>query len=294
MKNIFKYILIFVMGGLVVSSCENIETNFDKMTNDYDKNSPTYYIQFLNATGSFVTAIDDNGQPIDISTIVGVALLGPPQSSDVVINLQVDPSSTLTSDMYSLESTSITIPAGGTSGSVDLTVFANEMPQEENLSLVINMDAGGAEASSAYQLNYSLFRIKFCPWPVDDMVGNYTGSDYNGYAASGSSGLSFSVAKMDDTHITVSGIGQHLYSVVWGEVVTGGDAVVFQVNPNGTLTFENQPLCTTDNVWDYFMGPSSETAEWDGCTMTFTIPWIWHWDDAYGDAYECESVFTKN
>ena len=65
-----KYILIFVLGGMVLSSCENIDTNFDLMTNDYDKNGATYYIQFLNASASYETAIDENGEPTDIVTTV--------------------------------------------------------------------------------------------------------------------------------------------------------------------------------------------------------------------------------
>ncbi len=137
-------------------------------------------------------------------------------------------------------------------------------------------------------------RIKFCPWAVDDMVGSYSGYDYNGYAGSGAEGYSFEVSKMDDTHIEVSGMGQHLYSAIWGEVVSAGDMVVMQVNPNGTLEFDNQLLCQTDGVWDYYMSPSSETAKWDGCTMTFTIPWYWQWDDGYGDDLASESIFSKS
>ncbi len=243
MKKAIKYILIFIIGGVFLSSCEDKLSNWDAMTKDYDKSNLTYYIQFLNATASFETAVDAEGNPSDIVTAVGIALLGAPQSSDITVNLMVNPSSTLTENMYSLSSNSITIAVGATSGSVTLTAIASEMVEDEIATLVLDMDAGGAEATSAYQLNYSLKRIKFCAWAVDDMVGTYTGSDYNGYAASGSAGLPFEVFKKDDTHIEVSGMGQHLYSVIWGETVTAGDRVVIEVKPNGTMVFENQFLC---------------------------------------------------
>ena len=149
MKNILKYILIFVIGGMVVSSCEKMDTNFDTMTNDYDKNNTTYYIQYLNATQSFETAIDDVGEPSDIVTTVGVALLGAPQSSDISVELILDGSSTIPSDAYSLSATSITIPAGQTSGSVTLTVLADKMTENAIVDLVMNMNAGGAEAATA-------------------------------------------------------------------------------------------------------------------------------------------------
>ena len=58
MKNIIRYILIFVIGGLVLSSCEDKLSNWDAMTNSYDKNNATYYIQYLNSTASYETAID--------------------------------------------------------------------------------------------------------------------------------------------------------------------------------------------------------------------------------------------
>ena len=215
MKNIIKYILIFVIGGVVLSSCENIETNFDLTTKDYDKNSTTYYIQFLNASASYETAIDENGEPTNIVTTVGVALLGPPQSSDVNVTMVVDPSSTISGNMYELSATSITIPAGGTSGSVNLTALASEMPEGEAVTLVLNMDAGGAEASTSSQLNYSLKRIEFCPWAVDDMVGKYSGSDEGLISGGMTEGLPFEVFKVDDTHIEVSGLGAYGSITKW-------------------------------------------------------------------------------
>ena len=293
MKNIIKYILIFVIGGVFLSSCEEQVSNWNAMTNDYDENKTTYYIQFLNATASYETAIDEAGLPTDIVATVGVALLGAPQSSDVIVTLVVDPSSTISENMYSLSSSSITIPAGSTSGSITLTTIADEMPEDEALNLVLNMDAGGAEATSAFQLDYTLKRIKFCPWTVDEMVGTYSGSDFNGYAGSGASGYSFEVFKLDDTHIEVAGFLYHLYGTIWGEAVTGGDRVVIQVNANGTMEMENQYLCQTDDIWDYYIGPSSSPAKWDGCTQTFTIPYYFHWDDGYADDIACESIFTK-
>jgi hypothetical protein len=294
MKNIIKYTLIFVIGLLSLSSCEETESNWDIMTKDYDQNNATYYVQFLNASASYETAIDADGLPTNIVTTVGVALLGAPQASDIQVDLTVDPASTLESNMYTLSANSITIPAGETSGSVTLMAVADEMPEDQTLNLVITMSDNVPAAPSANVLNYSMKRIKFCPWTAADMVGTYTGSDYNGYAGEGADGYKFEVFMLDDTHIEVSGLGQHLYSTIWGEVVTAGDRVVIEVKPNGTLEFENQFLCQTDEVWDYYMGPSGETGKWDGCNMVITIPWIWHWDDGYTDNNLCESVLTKD
>ena len=291
MKKVIKYLLIFVIGGTFLSSCEQPESNWDLMTGDYDKNSTTHYVQFVNSTGSFETAIDANGDPKDIITTVEVALMGAPQASAITINLSKDASSTISDNMYKLSSNSITIPAGGSSGSVTLTSIASEMVEDATVKLILNMDAGGVEAVTGIQANYSLKRIKFCPWAVDDMVGDYSGTDLAWYSG-GTAAVSFKVAKVDDTHIAVSGMGSAQW-VAWGEAITGGDEVVILVNPNGTLSFENQYLTNTDNVWDYYMGPGGGTAKWDGCNLSFDIPFYVHWDDGYGDDITAHSSFKK-
>ena len=88
---------------------------------------------------------------------------------------------------------------------------------------------------------------------------------------------------------------QSLYSVAWGESVTAGDRVVFEYLPNGKLVTENQYLCQTDGVWDYFFGPlAGQTIKWDGCNETISIEYGFHWDDAYGDNMPAFSFMKKN
>lgn len=283
MKNIIKYILIFVIGGLVLSSCEELENNYAAMTNDYDKSNTTYYIQFLNATQSFETAIDEAGLPTDITTTVGVALLGAPQSSDVVVNLVVDGSSTMTSSMYTLGSTSITIPAGSTSGSVSLTALADEMPEGENLTLVLNMEAGGAEAATAAQLNYSLKRIKFCPLEdLNDLVGSWGGLDSWGYETQ-------VVTFLDGDNFMIDGLTVGWMTDYWGEVIVEQVPLVMIMNPNGTLEIEEQYYmhCTWNGAPqpDYSI---SATGKWDNCEKTLVIDYNLHQG---GGVLE---VFTEN
>jgi hypothetical protein len=226
---------------------------------------------------------------------IQVVLLGSPQGSDITVNLSVDASSTAASNQYDLASNSIVIPAGESSGSTTLTGISSEIPELETVTVVLNMDAGGVEAETANQMTVSLYRIKFCEWAVDDMVGDYTGTDDAWYSGGTYSNKSFTIAKVDDNTITISGLGAGQYEDAWGEAVTAGDLVTFTVNPDGTLTFENQYLCETDNVWDYYMGPRAPgTAKWDGCNESFDILWYAHWDDAYGDDMPGHSVFTKN
>jgi len=265
MKNIIKYLLILVAGALVLSSCEDLESNYAAMTKDYDKNATTYYIQFLNASQEFATDIDEAGDPTDIVTTVGVALLGPPQSSDITVTLSLNADATVSSSMYQLSSNTITIPAGGTAGSVDLTFLASEMPEDEALDFILDMDAGGAEASSAFQLNYEVLRIKFCPLEdLNDMAGNWGAVDDWGDIEN----VTFAV---DGDNFTMTGLSTGWLLDVWGETVLEMTPAVVTMNPNGTLVIEEQYYCTTDYEgapYDYSIVGSGT---WDNCKKTMYI-----------------------
>jgi len=271
MKNMIKYVLIFVVGALVLSSCEDLESNYAAMTNDYDPNNTSYFIQYLNATQYFETAIDEAGLPTDIVTTVGVALQGAPQSSDVTVSLVVAPESTLPSDAYSLSSTSIVIPAGATSGTVDLTVLADQMTENEVVDLVLNMDAGGAEAATAAQLNYSLKRIKFCPLTDPaELVGNWGGVDDWGYPSE-------VVTSMDGDNFMLTGLTRGWMTDYWGEVIITEDALIVTMNPDGTLVIDEQPYMTT--TWNGDPQPAysvSASGKWDNCEKTMIINYDLH------------------
>ena len=252
-------------------SCEELETNYASMTNDYDKNNTTYYIQYLNASQYFETAIDEDGLPMNIVTTVGVALLGAPQSSDVVVNLVVASESTLPSDAYELSANSITIPAGETSGSVDLTVLADKMTENEIVDLILDMDAGGAEANIAAQLNYSLKRIRFCPLTdKSDLVGSYEGSDSYGYPSE-------VVTFLDGDNFMLEGLCRGWMTDYWGEVIITETPLIVTMNPNGTLVIDEQPYMTT--TWNGDPQPAysiSATGKWDNCEKTLLINYNLH------------------
>ncbi len=268
MKKITRYLLIFAIGGAFLSSCE--ESNWDTMTKDYDKSNTTYYIQFLNANGSFETDLEE-GVALDIETIVGVALLGPPQSSDVVITLSLDNTSTVTSSMYQLEGTTITVPAGGTSGSVGVTFLAQEMPENETLHFILNMDvAGGEAAPSAYQLDYSVYRVPWCPLDdLNDMAGTWDGVDDWGNTER-------MVTTVDGDNLMMTGLGKVWLSDVWAESTTASSPVIITMNSNGTLVIEEQYLCTTSYEgapYDYSMVGSGT---WNNCTKIMHIEYDLH------------------
>ena len=202
------------------------------MTKSPDPNA-SYYIQFIDASQSLETGVALDGSLIDIKTTIAVVLMGMPQSQDITVNLVVDPSSTITSDMYTLSGTSITIPAGKTSGSVDLSTIADKMPVGQTLKLVVNIDAGEHNSPNANgtQLNYSLMRIEFCPLVngAADLVGSWSGTDGQGdYTYS-----SIITSIQNGTNIDASGMGVGFINDFWGEDVVAGGTCTITIQPNG-------------------------------------------------------------
>ncbi|MDH3381595.1 MAG: hypothetical protein OEL54_02750 [Flavobacteriaceae bacterium] len=293
MKNIFKIITLLIVTSLVAISCDYDENNYDALTKDIDANA-TYYVQFKKASKNLETGVSITGGLVEVVTPIEVALLGTPLSTPLEINLSVDASTTLTTAMYTLSASKITIPAGGTSGSITLTTKAASMPIDVPLKFVLNISQGEHNAPAGTKLTYTVKRINFCPWTVDEMVGNYTGTDYDGYSKTTMTGAKFKVAKVSNTQIAVSGFLQGLYIGQWGETVTGGDKVILNYVANGKFTTFNQYLCQTDNVWDYYFGPDTVEMKWDGCNKTMDLRWKFHWDDGYADNYPSRSVITKD
>ncbi len=246
MKNIFKYIALFLGAGLVLVSCDYDENNYDSLINEVDLNS-TYYVQFKDNSKSLQTGVDESGNLVDIETKIVVALLGPVQSQDVVVNLGLDPSSTIDPSMYELSSNSVTIPAGKTSAFVTLKTNTELMPIAENLSLKLNIDAGEHNATAGTMLSYDLFRIQFCLLELSDYVGTWTGTDSWGYSTEVVTSLN------DDGELMMSGIGFGWFQDWWGEVIVTNTPVKVDINLiTGDIVIDaaNQTVPYVTSTWN--------------------------------------------
>jgi hypothetical protein len=267
MKNIVRYLLIVVIGGMLFSACEEPVNNYDLMTKDFDKNNPTFYVQLTTPTGNFETAIDENVQPKNIVRTIGVILLGAPQSSDVTITLSKNNTSTISDNAWTLASNTIVIPAGGTSGSTTLTALAAEMIEDEVVTLILDMDVAGSgqKAPMANQVNYTLKRIKFCPLlDYNDLAGTWRGNDAFGYPT-------HVVTSVDGDNFMLMGLNYEWIQDFWGEAIQEIVPVVVTMNPNGTLDIDRQYCFTTDWQGDAFRYEVSGTGKWDNCQKTLYI-----------------------
>ncbi len=241
MKNIFKILYVFIVAGALLSSCEKVETGFDKITNAPDP-AATYYLQFINAAKTLETGVTEAGALVEIVTPIAVSLMGIPQTDAVTVNLTIDPSSTIAPAMYTLSANSITIPAGKTSGSVTLTTKAASMPVGQTVKLVVTLNAGehNTPSTSGTKLTYNLKRIEFCPLVngAADLVGSWAGSDADYPSV-------ITTAAGTSTTVKISGMGVGFIEDFWGEgVVTLGDPVM-TVSGNGLVDIPRQYLFTT-------------------------------------------------
>lgn len=266
MKKIFKILFVFFVVGVLLHSCEGVETGFDKLTNSPNQNA-SYYLQFINASKSLETGVTEAGGLVEIVTPVAVSLMGIPQSEAITVNLTIDPSTTITPAMYTLSASSISIPAGKTSGSVTLTTKAASMPVAQTLKLVLTISAGenNSPNTNGTKLTYNLKRIEFCPLVNSsaDLVGSWTGDDAS-YA-------SVITTVANGANVKISGMGVGFIEDFWGETVTALGAPVMTVFGNGMVDIPRQYLFTTvynGTPYDYEIKGSGK---WTNCGASPTL-----------------------
>ena len=127
-----------------------------------------------------------------------------------------------------------------------------------------------------------------------DFAGKYKGGDFNEYGINDDN-LTFDVAVVDEGKrvVSISNFWKAFWGPnYWNESVTDGNVPEFTISVDGSITFENQLACQTEDEWNYYMGPRSDAvAYWTGCDdkIVLTIPYRAYWDDAYAydEGYDC-------
>lgn len=260
MKKVYHILLAVFVAGAFLTSCEEIETGFAKLTSEPDP-AAGYYLQFINAAQSFETGVTEAGGLVEIVKPIAVVIMGMPQSQAITVDLAVDPSSTIASNMYSLSASSITIPAGSTSGSITLTTTAANMPVGETLKLVLNLDAGehNSPNSNGTKLTYELKRIEFCPLVngIADLVGSWSGED-----AYYDSEISTAV---DGTQLRVSGMNAGFISDWWAETIVAGGSFLMTVTGNGLVDIPRQYIFTTVYSGTQYRYEIKGSGKWENC-----------------------------
>lgn len=283
MKKIYLVLFTLILTGVSFNSCMDKEEGFGSITSAPDP-AADYYVQFINASKTMETGVTDTGTLVDATSSVAVTLMGVPQTTPITVNLTPDASNTLTPAMYTLSASSITIPAGGTSGAVTFTTVTSKMPVGQNLKFVLNMSAGehNSPSSTGTKLTYTVKRINFCPLANGSasLAGSWSGKDA-GYTSN------LIKSTVNGSNLNVDGVSVGFINDFWGEDIVKGGSFVMTVKGNGTVDIPRQYIYTTvykGALSDYEIKGSGK---WENCgnkpVLTFTYD-IYYVGDAKGIA----------
>jgi hypothetical protein len=237
--------------------------------------------------------VTDTGTLVDATSSIAVTVMGLPQSTPITVNLTPDPANTLTPSMYTLSASSITIPAGATSGAVTFSTVTSKMPVGQTLKFVLNMSAGehNSPSPTGTKLTYNVKRINFCPLSNGSasLAGSWTGKD---------AGYNSNLIKttVNGSNLDVAGVSVGFMNDFWGEEIVKGGSFVMTVKGNGTIDIPRQYIYTTiykGALSDYEIKGSGK---WENCgikpVLTFTYD-IYYVGDAKGIA-ETYSSYLNN
>ncbi len=246
MKNILKFLTLIAVVCLVAVSCDYDDTNFELLTNDVDPNA-TFYVQLKNNALTAQTDVASNGDLINVESTILISLMGLPQDQDITATLTHDPSSTLTESMYTLSANTVTIPAGESTASVDFSTVAENLPECDPVTLIVNLNAGENTTPSdrGNKLVYNIRRIVSLPLDngFEDLAGGW------GIEESLTNGVYYDegnfTAQWDGTDMIVSGLGAQMIVDFWGEPVVAGGTCKMQVAEDGSITIPRQYIFTT-------------------------------------------------
>jgi hypothetical protein len=263
MKNIFKIIFAFSITSMFLYSC-NEEVAFEALTSAPSADA-SYYVQFLNAAKTMETGVTESGTLVEATSAISVSLMGMPQTGEIKVDLTPDPANTLTPSMYTLSANTITIPAGKTSGSVQFSTVAANMPVGQTLTFVLNMSAGDHNSPSptGTKLTYNVKRIEFCPLAngVASLVGSWVGTDGQGDYTYPSQ----ITTAADGSKLAVSGMAVGFITDFWGESITKGGTFLMTVTGNGSVDIPRQYIFTTDYKGDAYDYEIKGSGKWENC-----------------------------
>jgi len=246
-NNILKQLILITAIASVSFSCSYDDNNWDALFDHAPDTSADYYLQFDSNAIEGQLGVDENSNPIDVVANMEVKLLGLPQDAAVTATITPDPSSTMTPDMYTLSTTSVTIPAGKASAAFSITTVAANMPECEYVTLVLNLDAGEHTTASEPGKTATFKTRKISPSPLpnglSDLAGTWgVGTSYTNGSYFNEQNFS---ATWDGTYLITSTLGQDFIKNFWAEDVTSADDVQITVKEDGTVTIPRQHVFTT-------------------------------------------------
>ena len=301
-NSILRILFLFVVIGMF-TACEEEDRPYKQLTDDITGG----VVQFTTTSYDLVVnRFNAEGNPENATYSLSVKVLGPPTNADRTVTCNIsnhgvvvdDDGDTIMvpadEDMYELSSTSFTIKAGATTGSVDITLLNLKLPLEETVYFDFEITGGDIElATNTTKTMVKMFKKNFCPYTKADLVGDwdvvehgYYADYYGTYHVSDGEG---------DTLIFTNSFWYTAPTSIWGEkVIDVGDPVKVildmsdPINPNIYMAPPQYLMTTLDpngtDQYPYWIadmntytGSTDYTWEFEYCdksvTMYYCIPY---------------------
>jgi hypothetical protein len=229
MKKSIKIIASLVMTVFLFAACsKNVQPIFDA------DNGQTLIL----LTASSATAPTPE---VGVTTTEITVQVSTRSTSARTISIAIDPSSTATSDQYSISG--LSIPAGEFSGTIVVTSNYDALPIEGSKFLKFSIVSVGS-STLVENGDFSLELFRKCPIVLSEFVGTWSGtgswSEYFGYTTE-------IVTTMDGNgDLWMNGMTFQWFQGWWGEVIVTNNPVKVTMNiETEEFVIEEQPYITS-------------------------------------------------
>lgn len=157
-KLIFRSLVL--VGLLALSSCEENENPI------FDNVNGQTMLRFVTTSSTLPvepTGVTSQELTVHVTTV---------SDTDRTVTLEVDASSTATSNQYSIND--IVIPAGEYVGTGSIVGNYANLPTSGAVTLVVNMTGISGQTTHQEDATYTLTLERFCPLVIADFYGTYT------------------------------------------------------------------------------------------------------------------------
>jgi hypothetical protein len=246
MKNILKLFTILIVGLIVVSSCEKAEDWYGSPGSSDDT-----YVIFMDPT---LVAEVETGETVDQDFTLGVKVWGNPSDAAITVDL-VAAGEAVLGTHYSVASTQLTIPAGGTQAMTTLTVLSSALENGDTLDLVFTLTTSANTTLDAATSAMQIIKTPDCPL----VIGNFTGSyicDEVGYQLYNTSFYADPV------------MANTIHNTNFWDYAASGSTCYYTFNDDGTntITIPDQPFTYGDGTVGQVL---NGTGTFDPCLLTF-------------------------
>lgn len=194
------------------------------------------------------TIIVNKGSSTDVDvSVYTTETTGTDRTFDVEV---VTANTTANPESYDVPAT-LTVPANSNKGTITVKAIDNNLG--EGL-VTLELKVSSSDKDIILGTNVITLKIqKFCPFVMDDFVGDWPGTD--GIPGGGSHVRASEVVISASTATTVNVFGLNFgwMTVKWGEAITEGGTVTMTVNPDGTTVIPDQYCFTTEYEGDPFI-----------------------------------------